>query len=85
MVVFYDFVSTKNINTVSVVLLYTKRRGRRGPLPQHWSVLKQYGLGWKFKAGNVVKEEWDNSRSVNYISMHIELVFDIRRCNRENW
>ena len=46
--------------------------------------MKQYGLGWKFKAGNVVKEEWDNSRSVNYISMHIELVFDIRRCNREN-
>ena len=58
---------------------------RPANLPQHWSVLKQYGLGWKFKAGNVVKEEWDNSRSVNYISMHIELVFDIRRCNRENW
>ena len=48
-----------------VTLLSYKRRGRRGPLPQHWSVLKQYGLGWKFKAGNVVKEEWDNSRSVN--------------------
>ena len=62
-----------------------KRRGRRGPLPQHWSVLKQYGLGWKFKAGNVVKEEWENSGSVNYISMHVALVFDIRRCKSVNW
>ena len=47
-----------------------KRRGRRGPLPQHWSVLKQYGLGWRFKAGNVVKEEWENivdRRIFNYI------------------
>ena len=39
----------------TTLILSYKRRGRRGPLPQHWRVLNQYGLGWKFKAGNVVK------------------------------
>ena len=81
---FFHYYLKKLIISEYILLSY-KRRGRRGPLPQHWSVLKQYGLGWKFKAGNVVKEEWENSGSVNCISMHVALVFDIRRCKSVNW